>query len=247
MLTTAGTRDYFAHGSIQHLSHVIQDLEQFYERPKETYERALAAMFSSNPLPSLGNADQFTDGGGPAFMRNRFEGTERAAQEAEARAQLRRPAPHRPHERPAALQPGSRHDADPHPRRRPRLRLARRSRRLRAAEAALQHLRPDGRLLRHDAPQPGLARPRPAVQRALRRTSAWSASSRPRGGRTSSCRPAATEPSRCSSSPEGAATRAGRLHDLPGGSPGLDPGRTRARPLRDRIRALLEVGHCVDV
>jgi hypothetical protein len=84
MLTTAGKHDYFAHGSIQHLSHVIQDLEQFYERPKETYERRVAAMFGSNPLPSKGNADQYTDGGGPAFLRNLFEGSESAAHEAES-------------------------------------------------------------------------------------------------------------------------------------------------------------------
>ncbi len=86
MLTNAATRDYFAHGSIQHLSHVIQDLEQFYERPKETYERRLAAMFGSNPLPGTGNADQYTDGGGPAFVPNRFGGSESAANEASSHA-----------------------------------------------------------------------------------------------------------------------------------------------------------------
>ena len=86
MLTNAGARDYFAHGSIQHLSHVIQDLEQFYERPNETYERRIAAMFGSNPLPRAGNADQYTDGGGPAFVPNRFEGSESAANEASSRA-----------------------------------------------------------------------------------------------------------------------------------------------------------------
>ena len=86
MLTNASTRDYFAHGSIQHLSHVIQDLEQFYERPKEAYERRIAAMFGANPLPRTGNADQYTDGGGPAFVPNRFEGSESAANEASSRA-----------------------------------------------------------------------------------------------------------------------------------------------------------------
>jgi hypothetical protein len=69
-LTTARSRDYFSHGSIQHLSHVIQDLAQFYERPTETYVRRVASMFASNPLPSQGNADQFTNGGGTAFLRN---------------------------------------------------------------------------------------------------------------------------------------------------------------------------------
>jgi len=85
-LTSAGKSDYFARGSIQHLSHIIQDLDQFYERPKETYERRIAAMFSSNPLPGMGNADQYTDGGGPAFVPNRFEGSEGAANEASSLA-----------------------------------------------------------------------------------------------------------------------------------------------------------------
>jgi hypothetical protein len=31
-------------------------------------------MFRSNPLPSQGNADQFTDGGGPSFLDNAFKG-----------------------------------------------------------------------------------------------------------------------------------------------------------------------------
>ena len=48
-LTSATPGAYFARGSIQHLSHVIQDLEQFYERPQETYVRSAAAMFSANP------------------------------------------------------------------------------------------------------------------------------------------------------------------------------------------------------
>ena len=64
-LTTARRRDYFDHGSIVHLSHAIQDLEQFYEAPGETYARRAAAMFSADPLPSAGNANQFANGGGP--------------------------------------------------------------------------------------------------------------------------------------------------------------------------------------
>ncbi len=59
-------RDYFDHGSVMHLSHVIQDLEQFYERPDETYVRRAAAMFSADPVPRPGNANQFANGGGPA-------------------------------------------------------------------------------------------------------------------------------------------------------------------------------------
>ncbi len=82
-LTSANPGAYFARGSIQHLSHVIQDLEQFYERPKETYVRRAAAMFSANPPPSPGYADQFTNGGGPAFIPNVEEGND-ARFEAEA-------------------------------------------------------------------------------------------------------------------------------------------------------------------
>jgi hypothetical protein len=71
-LTDPRTGKYFAQGSIMHLSHVIMDLDQFYEAPKETYQRRVAEMFSADPLPSAGNADQFTDGGGPAFLPNNF-------------------------------------------------------------------------------------------------------------------------------------------------------------------------------
>jgi hypothetical protein len=87
-MTTAAKRDYFAHGSIQHLSHLIQDLEQFYERPKETYERRAAAMFGSNPIPSHGYADQYTDGGGPAALRNSFLSNLSASGEAESPAEF---------------------------------------------------------------------------------------------------------------------------------------------------------------
>ena len=87
-MTTAAKHDYFAHGSIQHLSHLIQDLEQFYENPKETYERRAAAMFGSNPLPSRGYADQYTDGGGPAALRSFFLSNLSASSEAEAPAQF---------------------------------------------------------------------------------------------------------------------------------------------------------------
>jgi hypothetical protein len=82
-LTTARKKDYFDRGSIQHLSHVIQDLEQFYERPGETYERREAEMFSADPLPRVGNQSPYTNGGGPAFIENVFAGTQQAEREAE--------------------------------------------------------------------------------------------------------------------------------------------------------------------
>ncbi len=84
-LTTARQGDYFDLGSIMHLSHVIQDLEQFYEAPSETYVQRTAEMFGANPLPSRGNTDQFADGGGPAFLPNPFTGTRQAEYEAEGR------------------------------------------------------------------------------------------------------------------------------------------------------------------
>jgi hypothetical protein len=82
-LTTARAGDYFDHGSIVHLSHVIQDLEQFYERPNETYVRREAAMFSADPVPRPGNADQFTNGGGPTAIPNIFSNPQRVIGEAE--------------------------------------------------------------------------------------------------------------------------------------------------------------------
>jgi hypothetical protein len=82
-LTTARRGDYFDHGSIVHLSHVIQDLEQFYERPSETYVRREAAMFSADPVPRPGNADQFANGGGPTAIPNIFSNPQRVLGEAE--------------------------------------------------------------------------------------------------------------------------------------------------------------------
>ncbi len=81
-LTSARAGDYLAHGSIVHLSHVIQDLAQFYERPEQPFIRRAAQMFTSNPVPSPGNADQFTNGGGPAYVPNFFVGPAGAAREA---------------------------------------------------------------------------------------------------------------------------------------------------------------------
>ncbi|HEX7737480.1 MAG TPA: hypothetical protein VF458_21710 [Ktedonobacteraceae bacterium] len=68
--TNATSGSYFDHGSIQHLSHVIQDLAQFYANPDEPFTERVQYMFRSDPIPSLGNADQFTNGGGTAFLAN---------------------------------------------------------------------------------------------------------------------------------------------------------------------------------
>jgi hypothetical protein len=87
-MTTAKRGDYFDNGSIQHLSHIIEDLEQFYfglsdTRQGETYLERVQYMFRSNPAPSPGRTDQFADGGGPAYLDNTFQGPEDAAANAQ--------------------------------------------------------------------------------------------------------------------------------------------------------------------
>jgi hypothetical protein len=99
-LTTARPGDYFDNGSIQHLSHVIDDLEQFYsvdgtdsDEP-ETFSERIQYMFRSKtpsgapglPFPQ-DPTDAFTNGGGlgaptgslatqqqSAFLPNQFLG-----------------------------------------------------------------------------------------------------------------------------------------------------------------------------
>jgi hypothetical protein len=90
-LTTASPGDYFDNGCIQHLSHVILDMEAFYARAgeagaatDETYLERVQYMFRSDPPPSLGNgSDPFLNGGGPAFLPNAFNGIDDAAQNAQ--------------------------------------------------------------------------------------------------------------------------------------------------------------------
>ncbi|HEY9243373.1 MAG TPA: hypothetical protein VIP48_15400, partial [Streptosporangiaceae bacterium] len=91
-LTSAEPGDYFDNGSIAHFSHVIEDLFQFYALPGqdprhpdgEPFTERCQYMFRSNQLgtpngiPSVGNAEQFRDGGGPAFINNVFQGTNAA-------------------------------------------------------------------------------------------------------------------------------------------------------------------------
>ena len=99
-LTNAKAGDYLDNGSIQVLSHDILDLEQFYElagvnpdAPEgETYLERIQYMFRSNQLntahgvPNEGSADQFTNGGGPAFVNNAFQGPDDAMRAARASA-----------------------------------------------------------------------------------------------------------------------------------------------------------------
>jgi hypothetical protein len=91
--TTAKAGDYFDNGSICHFSHVIDDLYQFYQTAAqdptggggEPFSERVQYMFRSNQtgsgafqyfgLPAQPNADEFTNGGGPAFVTNVFQGT----------------------------------------------------------------------------------------------------------------------------------------------------------------------------
>jgi hypothetical protein len=91
--TTAKAGDYFDNGSIAHFSHDIDDLYQFYSLQNqdsrhpdgEPFTERVMYMFRPNQLgtthglPAEGNADQFTNGGGPAFVNNVFQGTDAAA------------------------------------------------------------------------------------------------------------------------------------------------------------------------
>jgi hypothetical protein len=81
-LTTAVAGDYFDNASVQHLAHDILDMAQFFDLDASgtpgsdgTFTERVQYMFRSTPPPSTGNADQFTNGGGPSFLDNRFEGT----------------------------------------------------------------------------------------------------------------------------------------------------------------------------
>jgi hypothetical protein len=92
-LTNAVAGSYFDNGSIAHFSHVIEDLYQFYNTPGqdprrpdgEPFTERCQYMFRSNQLgttngiPAAGHTDQYTNGGGPAFINNVFQGTAAAA------------------------------------------------------------------------------------------------------------------------------------------------------------------------
>ena len=89
-LTDAHPGDYFDNGSIAHFSHNIEDLYQFYATPNqdsrhpdgEPFTERCQYAFNSNQLgttngiPAAGNVDQYTNGGGPAFINNVFQGTD---------------------------------------------------------------------------------------------------------------------------------------------------------------------------
>jgi hypothetical protein len=88
--TSARSGDYFDRGSIQHLSHVLMDMMQFFDIPDGSttpgedgvYTERVQYMFTSPPI-NRGNADQLTNGGGPAFLPNDFRGTGEALKTAQ--------------------------------------------------------------------------------------------------------------------------------------------------------------------
>ncbi len=86
-LTTQGPRGYFLNSSIQVLNHVILDLTEWYltngteitpNNADVSYLERAQYMYRPHDPPSFGYADQFTDGGGPTFLPNRFQGTDDA-------------------------------------------------------------------------------------------------------------------------------------------------------------------------
>lgn len=89
-LTTAVPGDYFDNGAVQHLSHDITDLLQWFDMDSASappgsdgvFTERVQYMFHS-PALNPGRSDQFTDGGGPAWLPNQFRGAGYAAQTAQ--------------------------------------------------------------------------------------------------------------------------------------------------------------------
>jgi hypothetical protein len=99
-VTNAAAGSYFDNGSIQHLSHVLLDLRQFYldgnspDDPtadhREPFEERIQYMFEAPPQVQEDPTDPFTDGGGPrnlttrgALLQNVFRGANYATQSAQ--------------------------------------------------------------------------------------------------------------------------------------------------------------------
>jgi hypothetical protein len=89
-LTTAVRGDYFDNGAVQHLSHVILDMLQFFDMdtassapgPDGEFIQRVQYMFHSPDIVP-GNANQFDDGGGPALLPNQNRGPGYAARTAQ--------------------------------------------------------------------------------------------------------------------------------------------------------------------
>ncbi|HEX3791859.1 MAG TPA: hypothetical protein VHW44_28620 [Pseudonocardiaceae bacterium] len=89
-LTTSSSGQYFDNGSIQHLSHNIIDMLQWFDMDTATsapdddgvFTERVQYMFHS-PQINNGNTDQFTNGGGPSILPNQNNGTGYAAKTAQ--------------------------------------------------------------------------------------------------------------------------------------------------------------------
>jgi hypothetical protein len=89
-LTTAVAGDYFDNGAVMHFAHDIIDMLQWFDMDSATsppdddgvFTERVQYMFHS-PAIDPGRSDQFTDGGGPAFLPNQFRGAGYAAQTAQ--------------------------------------------------------------------------------------------------------------------------------------------------------------------
>ncbi len=89
-LTTARRGDYFDNGSIQHLSHVILDMLQFFDMDASSsapgsdgeFTERVQYMFHAPPIVD-GNKDRYADGGGPALLPNENRGPHYAARTAQ--------------------------------------------------------------------------------------------------------------------------------------------------------------------
>jgi hypothetical protein len=86
-LTTETGTGYFANSSIQVLNHVILDLQEWYltngteitpNNSDVSYLERVQYMYRPHNPPAFGRADQFTDGGGPTFLPNVYQGTDDA-------------------------------------------------------------------------------------------------------------------------------------------------------------------------
>jgi hypothetical protein len=80
--TTLREGDYFYNGSIQHLSHLIEDLTQFYDTAKEPYSERVQYMFRSHNVPIKGYAHHGGQGDGPACVDNIYYGADDALRNA---------------------------------------------------------------------------------------------------------------------------------------------------------------------
>jgi hypothetical protein len=86
-LTTETGKGYFANSSVQVLNHVILDLTEWYlsngtdrtpDSPDMSYLERAQYMYRPHDPPSFGWDDQYTDGGGPTWVPNVYQGSDDA-------------------------------------------------------------------------------------------------------------------------------------------------------------------------